>query len=280
MKENSGLLRDTIKDVIVSIIIVAAIFLSMYAYTQNWPPIVIIESGSMQHGELSSIGIIDTGDIVLVKKVYSEDSVVSYVEGRLSDYKRYGDYGDVIIYNYNGKSIIHRAIVYLIWDGSRWGIRGFEDREYPSWLHVNANGIVIDDVGYAQKDVIINLKALNPNVVGYEGFITMGDHNLAVYDSKEYAPYDQNSEDFIPICPKLVNYNMIKGVAKGELPWFGALKLYFTGTNTGEIPINTKRDLILSLLIIFALAFLGDYAVTHRKLILQKIKSFLKRSEK
>ncbi len=274
--ESRELVKDSMKDILISVFIVAIIFLSLYAYTQNWPPIVIVESGSMQHGSESHMGIIDTGDIVLVKKVYSEEVVVSYVEGRMSGYKRYGDYGDVIIYNYKGKAIIHRAMVYLRWSGSRWILRGFENRNYPFWLHVNADRIVIDNVGYAHRDVIIDLKALDPKVVGEEGFITMGDNNLAVYGSKAY---DQNSENFIPICPKLVSYNMIKGVAKGEIPWFGALKLYFTHTNTQEIPRNTRTYLVLSILGIFALTFLGDYLIAHRESIKIRLKRIFGKSK-
>ncbi len=276
MKENSRkFAADTAKDIIISVIIVAVIFLSLYGYTQNWPPMVVIESESMQHGSLSHIGTADTGDIVLVKKVYSEDDIVTYVEGRMKNYRTYGDYGNVIIYNYNGQSIIHRAIVYLKWSGSRWVIRGFENGNYPSWLEVTKNEIIIKDVGYTHKGIIIHTdpKDLNPNKVGYEGFITMGDHNLAKYGS--YA-YDQNSVDFVPICPKLVNYEMIEGVAVGEIPWFGAIKLYLTGTNTNEIPENTKVNLAVSIIGIIAVAFIADYVIEHRKSIFEK---FRKRSD-
>lgn len=270
--ENRELIKDSVKDIIISVIVVAIIFLSLYGYTQNWPPIVIVESGSMQHGSLSHIGTIDTGDIILVKKIYSEDSVISYVEGRLNGYKKYGDYGDVIIYEYNGKLIIHRAIVYLIWDGDHWKIRGFENGKYPSWLIVTSSKIEIKDAEYAHKSIIINLSSLDPRRVGDEGFITMGDHNLAKYGS--YA-YDQNSERFIAICPKLVNYSMIKGVARGEIPWFGALKLYLTHTNLEEIPANTKRDLGISLLVIFVGSFLADYTISKRDKIRERMRKFL-----
>ncbi len=399
MKESSKkFAADTAKDIIISVVIVAVIFLSLYAYTQNWPPLVVIESESMQHGSISHIGTADTGDIVLVKKVYSEDDVVTYVEGRMKNYHTYGDYGNVIIYNYNGQSIIHRAIMYLKWEGDHWGIRGWDYKSYtlklnisnvvvwtkngskfmnitiqalevgkdlnirlsgvslsyntpyncnaedikenmnlvkislsggykkvvsgseiiirnlkesyvydrginlkinffdyntktkngvpissllstkvtteltyPSWLEVTRNEIIIKDVGYAHKSIIIHTdpKDLDPEKVGYEGFITMGDHNLAKYGS--YA-YDQNSVDFVPICPKLVNYNMIEGVAVGEIPWFGAIKLYVTGTNTNEIPENTKVNLAVSIIGIIALTFIADYLIEHRKSILERFR--------
>ena len=252
--------EDTMKDVIIAVVVVIVIFLSLYAYTQVWPPLVVIESGSMQHGDLSHIGTIDTGDIVLVKKIYSADDVVSYVEGRMKGYKTYGEYGDVIIYRCHGELIIHRAIVYLYWNGHQWKIRGFENGKYPSWLHVTRDYITIENVGYKHKNIVIDLQRLDPNEVGKEGFITMGDHNLAQYGP---SAYDQSTSGFIPICPHLVNYNMIVGVARGEIPWFGAIKLYLTGTNTAEIPSNTNRDLAISLVLIIGGSIGIDYAVTH-----------------
>ncbi len=273
MKEESKEeLKSTAKDLIISVLVVGIIFLLLYAYSQVWPPIVVIESGSMQHGNDSHIGTIDTGDIVLVKKVYSPDDIVSYVEGRERGYMAYGDYGDVIIYNYNGESIIHRAIVYLKWDGHNWKIRGFENGSYPSWLYVDKDQITIYDVGYKKSMIIIHtdMQHLNPKNVGDEGFITMGDHNLATYGS---TAYDQNGADgFLPICPKLVSYNMITGVAQGELPWFGALKLYFTGTNINEIPPSTNIDLGISIAGIIAASFIIDYCMDNS----EKIKKFFK----
>jgi signal peptidase len=275
MDENKDGMNSTIKDVLISVVIVVIIFLSLYTYAQTWPPIVVIESGSMQHGELSHIGTIDTGDIVVVKKIYSEDDVISYVEGRMKGYESYGDYGDVVIYQYNGKLIIHRAIIHLHWNGKEWKIRGFEDGNYPSWLHVTKDYISIDDVGFEKKVVIINIDKnhLDPNKVGRDGFITMGDNNLARYGS---SAYDQSSAGgFIPICPKLVNYDMIVGVARGEIPWMGAIKLYLTGTNTNEIPPNTTVNMILSVIILIAGSFGIDYAIAHREEIKEKLKKML-----
>lgn len=273
MKENTKQgMKDTAKDILISVIIVVIIFLALYAYSGVWPPIVVVESGSMQHGNDSQLGVIDTGDIVVVKKVYSPDDIVSYVEGRLHGYKTYGDYGDVVIYNYQGRSIIHRAIVYLIWSGDHWKIRGVNMSNLPDWLYVDKDQITIYNVSHGPYDTIIihiDKQHLNPAVVGDEGFITMGDHNLEVYGS---TAYDQNGMDgFLPICPVLVNYNMIEGVARGELPWFGAIKLYLTGTNVNEIPPSTNLWLAVSLVTIVAASFIIDYTIDHRREIWEKI---------
>ncbi len=261
---------ETIKEILISVLIVAIIFGGLYAYSGVWPPIVVIESGSMQHGNDSHIGTIDTGDIVVVKKVYSPDDIQTYIEGRLHGYKTYGNYGDVIIYDYNGNSIIHRAIAYLQWASNHWTIRGLDMHHLPNWIHVDSSLLTIYNVSAKPNDMImIHLDKLNHKVVGDEGFITMGDHNL-----EEFGPsaYDQNGADgYLPICPKLVNFNMIEGVARGELPWFGAIKLYLTGTNTNQIPPSTNLWLAVSLITIIAGSFLVDYAIEHREEIIEKI---------
>ncbi len=277
MEENEKDYRGLFKDIIISVIIVAILFLALYAYAQTWPPIVVIESSSMQHGDLSQIGIVDTGDIVIVKKVYSPEDVVSYVEGRVSGYMSYGDYGDVVIYSCNGKLIIHRAMLYLHWNGHEWKIRGFENGNYPSWLHVTKDYISIKDVGFKKKVVVINIDKnhLDPNKVGKDGFITMGDNNLARYGG---SAYDQSSAGgFIPICQKLVDYDMIVGVARGEIPWIGALKLYLTGTNTDEIPPNTTVNMILSIALLIGGSFAVDYAIAHREEIKEKLRRLFKK---
>ena len=64
-------LLTTVRDIAIALIIVAILIGTVFAYTQVWPPLVVIESESMQIDEFSHIGIIDTGDLVLVKKVTS-----------------------------------------------------------------------------------------------------------------------------------------------------------------------------------------------------------------
>ena len=270
--ETKDSINATLKDLFISVIIVAIIFGALFAYTQVWPPIVVVESGSMMHGDDSHIGTIDTGDIVLVKRIYSPDDVITYVEGRMRGYQTYGDYGDVIVYNCNGESIIHRAILYLKWSGNHWEIRGFENGNYPSWLYVTQDQITIYNMGYAHKTFILMLSTLNHNVVGDEGFITMGDHNLVTGGT---GGYDQNP--VLPICRHLVTYDMIEGVAQGELPWFGAIKLYLTGTNINEIPPSTNLWLGISIVGIIAGSFLIDYTIDHRGEIWKKLRTLFNR---
>ena len=92
-----------------ALLVVSAVFMLTWVYTGNWPPMVVIESGSMEHDDnplypepgFTHIGAIDTGDLVLVKSA-GRDDIVTYLAGKQQGYERYGDYGDVIIYYKNG----------------------------------------------------------------------------------------------------------------------------------------------------------------------------------
>ena len=92
-------LFDFLKDIVIAVIIVAVIIGSIYAYSGIWPPLVVIDSGSMKHGEESQVGAIDAGDLVLVKEIDDRNDVITYIEGRADGHRTYGDYGDVIIFS-------------------------------------------------------------------------------------------------------------------------------------------------------------------------------------
>jgi len=107
---------STIKAFIIAPLIFLIVLAAIFAYSGIWPPMVVVESESMQHSDTTSyIGVIDTGDIVVVKRVDQIQEVTTYVEGVASGYSTYGEPGDVIIYDRPGmaKPIIHRAIVNL-----------------------------------------------------------------------------------------------------------------------------------------------------------------------
>src|SRR5688572_18931519 len=116
-KEKEGSWKDLARDGLVALIIVAVVLGGTYAYTGSWPPLVVVESSSMQHGsQQSNFGVIDTGDMVFQQVAPTRESVITYIEGRAPNrnYMTYGDYGDVIIFTTGGATpIIHRAIMYV-----------------------------------------------------------------------------------------------------------------------------------------------------------------------
>lgn len=248
------------KEIVYAALIIAIIMGSLYAYTGRWPPLVVVESGSMQHSDDTSyIGVIDTGDIVLAKQSSFSD-ITTYVRGRATGYSTYGDYGDVIIYRRYGLEstpIIHRAILYLEWNESSHsfdapGLRYLtEGRDYVvnggnGWHDITGT-ITIIDYGYAHRDLTINVGYLieRPNS-RHSGYITGGDHNIA----RNFG-VDQPR-----ICAEPVKYEWVVGKAEGELPWFGIIKLMFSGTlNAHPAPANSWMMLFISIFVIGALPF-------------------------
>jgi signal peptidase len=253
-----------LRDAGVAALVVALILLAMFAFTGKWPPLVVVESDSMMHGNdnISHIGTIDTGDLVLVKKVSSTSDIETYVDGYLSGHRSYGDYGDVIIYKVSGQStrtpIIHRTMVYLEANADQTSYRVTALKDLPAakwsvtnpddtWDHLTST-LTLHDVGYAGLSVVIDIPHLAfPFTSGY---ITKGDHNSQV-------------DQFIGASP--VHLDWVVGKARGEIPWFGLLKLWSTHTLGSPAPSNSVRDLYISIALIVLCPILIDLGATIRE---------------
>ncbi len=255
------------KDIAIAGFILFIVVGLLYSYTGNWPPVVVVESGSMMHDEDSHIGIIDTGDMVLVKKVDGRDDITTYVEGRADDYERYGDFGDVIIYRKGGNEdytpIIHRALF---------------------WVEVNTTAldpadwtIAVPELGIGPRSKldlpeygISNYKASDAM---HSGYITRGDNNYI--QGQPVADQDPQR----PISKTPVKMDWVVGVAKGEIPWFGLIKLKITKTLPDDAPRNSWMWLGITLFLLIGVPLLFDVfeMVTGRKKVgfIQSIKKFL-----
>src|SRR2546426_5213269 len=127
-EEKPKTLRESLllfaRDLIVAFLIVALVLGAMTLYTQVWPPAVVVESDSMQHSDTSSsIGVVDTGDMVLVQAVRQRSDVTTYLEGSGDGYFTYSNFEDVIVfhplaYPLDSTPIIHRPMVYVVRNGS------------------------------------------------------------------------------------------------------------------------------------------------------------------
>jgi signal peptidase len=259
---------DIIKDVAIAFIIVILIISSIYIYTGNWPPVVVVESDSMQHHDTESfLGVIDTGDLVLVKAIESENDIISYMKGKRMGHETYSEWGDVLIYRKNGYDditpVIHRALIWLKYNETsmsfdipelkyhnapdEWQVLSGEQK----WYNLSGS-IILKEIGYDKQNVIINLGNIlstynNPDIEPHSGFITLGDHNRGNYDQNMLP--DGHGGRVRPIKPEWV-----VGKARGELPWFGLIKLYFQdNTITERAPQNSFTMLYVSLILIFAI---------------------------
>ncbi len=250
------------KEILLIVVIISVLMGALYGYTGRWPPLVVVESGSMQHSDDTSyIGVIDTGDIVLAKHSSFAD-ITTYVKGRGTGYRTYGDYGDVIIYRPLGRDVtpvIHRAVLYLKWNstGNSFDVPDLKYINYGSdyttdsgsYLNIKER-IEIKDYGYAHRTLVISVSALLSYPHPHSGYITAGDHNVA----KGYG-VDENSR----ICPQPVEYRWVVAKAVGEIPWFGLIKLSFSGTlSQNPAPANSWVMLFVSLALLIAVPMIFE----------------------
>lgn len=119
-------LYGLVSDVAKSLLIVAVISGVLFMYSGVWPPLVVVESESMEPN-------MHVGDIVLMKNVDpSGASTVSTYEQ--SGDETFGKAGDVVIYDVpnDGRTtpIIHRAMYWVdegdrLWNGERAASPGY-----------------------------------------------------------------------------------------------------------------------------------------------------------
>lgn len=240
-----------VKDVLTAVIVILIIVAAMFAYTGVWPPMVVIESGSMMHDDSSygKIGTIDPGDFTFVKKINGRNDVVTYYQGEKTGYKTYSNYGDVIVYVKNGVGgtpVIHRAMCWVEVNVTEEGV--FYDIPELNYYHIST--ITITE---------LNLNNYDPNV-NHSGFLTKGDANNGC---------DQDSsagiEDELGRKVGIVKPEWIIGKARGEIPWFGGIKLsvddWSSGTNNaGNVAQDCWVMLGVSILILFTLPIAADYS--------------------
>lgn len=192
-----------VREMLSSVIAVLLVGVLLFAASGVWPPMVAVESGSMEPHMYR-------GDLVFIMEehrfspdiAHSRTGVVTYETGKPADYTRFGSYGDVIVFDSpssNGPPIIHRARFWVD-QGENWYERA--DSDY-------LNG---DDC-----DTVPNCPA--PNA----GFITRGDAN---------PTYDQVSGISRPVRPA-----WIAGTAEVRIPWLGYIRLEFSELSvTNDLP--------------------------------------------
>jgi signal peptidase len=269
-----------VQDVVVALVVVAIVLGSLYVYGGRWPPMVVVESESMQHDhELSSIGVIDTGDLTLVRTLENAGPPVTWVEGRDDGHSTYSEFGDVIIYHKNGQSqttpIIHRAVIRIEYDPVS---EGFDVPDLD--IEDETESFVIEDFHSYHNgemelvDLVIDVKVILNNFgnAGREphgGIITKGDHNREV---DQYSlPAWSGTGPAPPGLSRLVEPvedDWIVGVARGEIPWFGLIKLWARGqTEAHPAPVNSGPNLMIAVALLLVAPFLAESAILeYRKL--------------
>ena len=102
-------LIDLAKDLAFALVVVGIIAVLAYGFAGTWPVAVAVESGSMEPH-------IHMGDIVFIRGP-ERIGITPHEDAILTNYSKFDNYGDVIVYMPNGNSdttpIIHRAMEWV-----------------------------------------------------------------------------------------------------------------------------------------------------------------------
>jgi signal peptidase I len=224
-RESDNKIIVILREILWVIAVVGGIALTLFLISGTWPAVVTIESTSM-------VPHMNVGDLVFVVQADRFGPLQTWTDGEQTGYMKFGDYGDVIIYNPNGGTqslipflggvhpIIHRAMT--------WQDAG------PIEVYVNPSGgnhsptsyIPITKANYSAIGSII--PSSNPDI-GYiinisrnsthGGYITKGDNNQISDQGSGLAHY----AGLGPIEP--VEPGWIVGKALFTIPLLGYLPL-------------------------------------------------------
>lgn len=263
----------------------------------------------MQHDTDGEVGAIDPGDLILVQDASRRQRIITYAEGTevggpAEGYDQFGRAGDVVIYRKNGGDgtpIIHRALLEVTANATTspdrtgsvacpagtvhdpetrdagdgrlgtcivtWNAPGTDQQGVASINH-RFPGIVCA-VGHGDV-AVLEIANWTPS---HPGFITLGDFNGCNVDQKEVGPSSPfiiglRDQEGRPV--QVVRSDWIVGIAGGEVPWFGALKLkasevYEPGSGPGATQVSTQtwRSIMVAVVALLAIPAVMEPAISR-----------------
>jgi signal peptidase len=199
-----------LREILSSVAAVLLVGLVLFAVSGLWPPMVAIESPSMEPN-------MKTGDLVFVMEehrlapgaAYADTGVVTFRTGQETGYDKFDMGGDVIVYRPDGNGattpIIHRAMFYV----------NASENWYDKAVAVDPRAVgAADDCG-----------ELDFCPAPHGGFITKGDNE------NTNRHYDQVSGLSAPVKPAWV-----VGTAEFRIPLLGNIRLWASGTVEAPTP--------------------------------------------
>ena len=190
-----------VRELLLSLTIVAAIGIVLFAISGVWPPMVAVESNSMEPhiSKYDLVFVTETGRFAPPDA--NQQGLVMAETGSRS-HESFGRRGSVIVYDVPGtlgSPIIHRAR-FRVERGENWF-----DEANPEAINAES----CDELRHCPAE--------------YAGYVTKGDNN---------REYDQANG----IAP-IVKPGWVEGVAQARVPYLGRLRLVLLGTaSTGLQP--------------------------------------------
>jgi signal peptidase len=191
-----------VRETALSVSAVVVIGVLLFAISGVWPPMVAVESGSMEphmhKGDL--VFITDTGRFA-PDAAHGDTGIVPRDVARDTDYWKFGGYGSVIVYDDPGDAgppVIHRAH-FWVEEGENW-----YDRADPDYVSAG------------------NCEDMRNCPAPHAGFVTKGDAN---------GGYDQVNGISEPVKP-----GWIVGTARVRIPYLGWVRLGVSGVVLDSTP--------------------------------------------
>ncbi|ERG88540.1 MAG: signal peptidase I [halophilic archaeon J07HX5] len=186
------------RDIATSLLLVALVGAYLFAVSGVWPPMVAVESGSMDPNmEKNDLVFVMDTDRFQPDAAIDGTGVVVARDAAGTGYTQFNNPGDVIVFEPNGNEettpIIHRAM-FFVESGDNWVAR--------------ANSAFLSSGVDSCSDV-------RSCPAPHDGFITKGDNN-AVYDQTSGGQRSQ------PVRP-----DWVVGTAEIRIPGAGWLRLQF-----------------------------------------------------
>ncbi len=224
---------STARELLWVAIVVGGIALALFLVSGTWPAVVTIESESM-------VPNMQVGDLVFVVSADRFGELQSWTEGKETGYRKFGDFGDVLIYRPNDAPnppvyipfvtqgvhpIIHRGMdsieqgepvpkYYNLYRGQATPVRYLPARIENTSLVLEDGTVITKENANPENGYLVLTNAAAPN----GGYITKGDNNQ-VSDQGGYLS-SVGGETILP-----VKKEWIVGKALFTVPLLGYLPL-------------------------------------------------------
>jgi signal peptidase len=184
-----------LREVLSSVGLVVLVGVLLFAVSGLWPPMVAVESGSMNpHMERGDLVFVMEEGRLVPDAAYGDTGVVTARTGERTGYAKFQQPGDVIVYQPDGNArttpIIHRA---------------------HFWVNESENWVANGKANTAYLGGANSCGELRSCPARSSGFVTKGDAN---------SRYDQVSGLSAPVQP-----SWVVGTAQFRIPWLGNIRL-------------------------------------------------------